>query len=313
MASSSWIPPIPGGKLISKPVRDLGSAVTFLHWCYEAVRRDGTIEFQISEVAGALEESYYTVRKWWSLVKDGPWFEEVTDRGKRGFVVKMSSDWLEWRAYKPSKSSQVHDRAFEDDQPTEPQSTGDEIHDRISDDLQVAVKLPSSGGEVHDQVLETPAYKVLSRSEDRSQSAAQAPRPPAVKKRALPNPEITQAQLTDTPLTVYQQATNVRSPNQAQRELIESVVTDLEAWRTVCEQFAVKGWNVRNVANLIDAYQKRVVEKARAHSEKTLQVNGTNGHHEAPYDYDDFKPYEKQTELRRIAAERRAARKAGAS
>lgn len=137
-----WVPPIPGGKLTSKPVRDLGSAVVFLHWCYEAVRRDGTIEFQINDVAGYLEESYYTVRKWWSLVKDGPWFAEVTDRGKLGFRVRMADDWIEWRIFNsPSSNDQMHDYAFQSDE--------------------IVVNSFSNENEMPNRVFQAPAYKVL--------------------------------------------------------------------------------------------------------------------------------------------------------
>lgn len=118
----------------------------FLHWCYEAVRRDGTIEFQVSDVAGYLDESYYTVRKWWSLVKDGPWFVEVVDRGKRGFRIRMADDWLEWRGFKS-------------------QSNDDEMHDRASNDsnspTEIAVKSPSNENEMHNPVFDASGIKVL--------------------------------------------------------------------------------------------------------------------------------------------------------
>lgn len=107
------------------------------------------------------------------------------------------------------------------------------------------------------------------------------PREDKARKRALRSPQETQASLLDTPLGIYRQVTNHRNPNQAQRELIE-VVTDLEAWRATCEQFAVSGWNVRNVPNLIDAYNKRVREKKRIASLQAPPVNGTNGYHSVP-------------------------------
>ncbi len=148
MASSSpWAPPIPGGKLTSKPVRNLGSAVTFLHWCYEAVNRDGTIEFQIHEVAGDLDESYYTVRKWWAAVKGGPWFSEVVDRGRLGFRIHMADDWLEWRGgvKSPSSNGEVPKQVLEDDEGP----------------IQMPVNARSSASEVPTAVLENSGNKVL--------------------------------------------------------------------------------------------------------------------------------------------------------
>jgi phage replication O-like protein O len=151
----------------------------------------------------------------------------------------------------------------------------------------------------------TTQKKDLKKEESHGDGALAVPPPAPVKKRALKSPQVTQAELLDTPIAIYQRATNVRKPNQVQRELIESAITNLDAWRTVCEQFALKGWNVRNVANLVDAYQKRVAEISRTRAGSTPYQNGVNGHAE-PFDYDSLpNPYEENER-------RKAARKAGA-
>lgn len=102
------------------------------------------------------------------------------------------------------------------------------------------------------------------------------------RKRALASLTATQADLLETPLSIYRQVTNVRSPNQAQRELIETV-DDLDLWRATCEQFAVAGWNVRNVQNMLENYTKRANEKkrhaAQVAARQASYTNGTNGHH----------------------------------
>jgi hypothetical protein len=116
-------------------------------------------------VAGYLEESYYTVRKWWSLVKEGPWFAEVTDRGKLGFRVRMADDWLEWRAIKsPSSNGQMHNYALE----------GDEI----------AVNARSNDDEIHNRAFEHSGNKVLMES-DQAPTPTQPPRASRTPDRAM--------------------------------------------------------------------------------------------------------------------------------
>lgn len=141
--------------MTSKAVRNIGSAVVFLHWCYEAVQRDGTIDVQIADVAEYLEESYYTVRKWWSVIKDGPWFVEVHDRGKRGFKVRMADDWLSWRPVRtsvPSTNGQMQNTVLEEDTEVP--------NDALNDD-EMPVKLPSNASEMQNRAFDGRMYKVL--------------------------------------------------------------------------------------------------------------------------------------------------------
>lgn len=107
-------------------------------------------------------------------------------------------------------------------------------------------------------------------------SAAKA----APKKRALKSPVETQAHLLDTPLSIYRQVTNNRNPNQAQRDLMETV-TELTLWRATCEEFAVRGWKVRDLVNMIDNYNKRVDVQKRVDAQKARYqqpASYTNGH-----------------------------------
>jgi hypothetical protein len=52
-------------------------------------------------------------------------------------------------------------------------------------------------------------------------------------------------------------------PNEQQRKAISEKVTQLDAWRATCEEFATNSWNVRHIGNLLDNYQQRVKAKAR--------------------------------------------------
>lgn len=259
---SPWIPPIPGGKLTSKPARDLGPAVTFLLWCYDAVRRDGTIEFQIGEVAGYLDESYYTVQKWWAAARGGPWFTNVIDRGKQGFRVRMADSWLEWRAVKSSSNDdQVPDQASEDKKaPPAPSSNAGQIPDLVLEEEKIPdqppVKSPSNRNEVPDQALEAPAYKEDHHDQESGERGA--------RKRAVSRAPPTLDQLHEG-VTAYKRLTGKRTVTPAVAAQIAESVTDMPHWEKVITAWCGK-YRPENVSGMLDWYE---------HPEK-MNSNGTH-------------------------------------
>lgn len=289
-----WQPPIPSGALWSPDALKLGSALALLGFVYDLVQVDGTFRINLHEVAGAMADDagnavpYPTIKRWWAALRDGPFFASVKDEGRRGLYVRMSEEWIDRRILDKRVQETGSKTIPNDDTPT-PVSVSEMIPNTENE--------PETGRNRDRNGTETGSYLIApyigthDDQVDMTRSGAQAPKP-ASKKRALKEPKATQEELADTPMAIYRNVTNVRSPNQAQRELIETTVTDTDAWRTVCEQFAVKGWNVRNVANLLDAYQKRVKEKARLNG---TYVNGTNGIHPTgppPVDYSEIpSPY----------------------
>lgn len=191
---ATWQPPIPGGALTSKPARQLGSALVLLAWCYEAVRReDCALDLHLTEAAADLEESYHTIKKWWAAIRTGPWFAEVTDRGKSGYRIRMADDWLDWRTFKAaSKRGQVPETVLEE--------TDNEGPIMALEDLESAVKERSRNGQVPETVLHAPAYKVLITDQDSNDSFA--PRKARTRKPKVPSDETTPAEIRKAIATV---------------------------------------------------------------------------------------------------------------
>lgn len=159
---ASWQPPIPHGALCSRQVRDLGPAVALLGWCWDNVRRDGCLDLQLKEIAADMDESYFTVVKWWKRLQDGPFFTSVTDRGRSGYRVQFADEWIEWRIL----STRSNKAAGKFELPE--MVTEDEMPDPVTDQqlsapiiAQEPLKRSSVAAELPEMVTDTPAYKVL--------------------------------------------------------------------------------------------------------------------------------------------------------
>lgn len=145
---ASWHPPIPAGKLYSDDAIKLGPALAMLAWCYDGVQRDGTIEVSIEKAARDLNKPYRTVKDWWHLLRIGPFFSKATDKGRRGWVVTMANEWLDWHVMSNNYPVQGQETALE--------SEGQEV---AHDNLQVPVKARSRTGKGRNSALKTSAYK----------------------------------------------------------------------------------------------------------------------------------------------------------
>lgn len=178
---AKWQPPIPAGALWSAEAVKLGPALALLAWCYDAVQRDGTFSISLADAAGDLDTEYRTVKRWWSDLRAGPFFAEVTDKGKRGFVVKFASLWIDWRVLNARQTNNFQGPylALEEGTPAD-------------NDVQGPVKAPSRPDEGTDMALNTPAYKVLNThiSEGVTAAADAAPSRPTRKAREA-KPDVT--------------------------------------------------------------------------------------------------------------------------
>lgn len=178
---AKWQPPIPAGALWSADAVKLGPALALLAWCYDAVRRDGTLTISIADVAGDLDVEYRTIKRYWADLRAGPFFCDITDHGKRGYEVRFCDDWIDWRVLNARQPRAVEGTktALEDDQPSKP----DEGTNVSPDDLQGPVKAPSRPDEGTDMALNTSAYKVLNTTvlAGIAADAQSAPPPPPTK------------------------------------------------------------------------------------------------------------------------------------
>lgn len=146
-----WHPPIPAGRLYSPDALDLGPALAMLVWCYDQIDRDGRIEVQLPQAATDIGKPYGTIKDWWRQLRAGPFFCEAIDRGKRGWVVRMSEDWIDWHVMGnnyPSKIVESRDVNLEDF------SRSGESRDVNLDDDESSVKAPSKRRQGRDVNLE---------------------------------------------------------------------------------------------------------------------------------------------------------------
>lgn len=120
-----WHPPIPSGRLYSEPALALGPGVALLLWCYDNIRRDGSIEINLQQVAQDIGRPYGTIRDWWAKLRAGDFFVSATDRGKRGWVVQLADEWIDWRVMRhnypeppaPSTQNERRNTSVEEPQP----------------------------------------------------------------------------------------------------------------------------------------------------------------------------------------------------
>ena len=134
---ATWQPPIPAGALYSKAARALGPALPLLAYCYDLVGRDGDFDIVLKDAAGDMEEPYQTMKRWWAIVSAGPFFAEVTDRGKLGFRVKFKPVWIDWRilSARPQANNPIESSTNE---------VPEKILDNTPNDVQVQIKYKSS-------------------------------------------------------------------------------------------------------------------------------------------------------------------------
>jgi hypothetical protein len=122
-----------------------------LVWCYDNIERDGRIEIQLNKLAVEFGKSYRTIKDWWAALREGPFFCEQIDRGKRGWVVRMSEDWIDWHVMANNYPVYEGQHPALDD-------NGQGQHPALKG-RQVPVKSPSSPDEGRDTALESSAYK----------------------------------------------------------------------------------------------------------------------------------------------------------
>lgn len=94
---ATWQPPIPSGALYSPAAVELGAGIALLAWCYDQIERDGSLQVRLEQAAADIGKPYGTVRDWWKLMKNGPFFSEVAPQGRKGWRAKFKTKWIDWR------------------------------------------------------------------------------------------------------------------------------------------------------------------------------------------------------------------------
>jgi hypothetical protein len=191
-----WHPPIPAGKLYTAPALQLGSGLALLLWCYDGIQRNGQIEVRLDRAAAEMGISYRVLKDWWRLLRDGPFFCEQFDRGKRGWVVRMDDEWIDWRVLRnnyPAAPDEGQNSALE-----APPSSPDEGQNSALDGGQVPVKSRSSPGEGQNSALDDRVYKEDQHDHESGDVASRETRSQRPLKKARdPTPAIVRQSLAD--------------------------------------------------------------------------------------------------------------------
>ena len=246
----TWHPPIPAGLATDPAVHKLQykTAVILLIYCYDSVRRDGRVTINLKEAAAEIQEPYETVRRWWRELRNGPFFCEQIDRGRIGWDVKFSDEWIDWHVLSNNfQRSQVNGK-----EPSIHSSINFERSSMNADDPAYKVLISTDQAESVDEL------------EDRDGTARSLSHP-AMKTLAKHFPKL------------ELDAKQIRS--------ICSTATDGTVWRSVVELFADNGWQPL-IGNLLDRYRKMLKEHSQSNgkTERVAPTVGMNSRPAAPHD-----------------------------
>lgn len=243
-----WHPPIPTGRLYSGPAIKLGPGLALLMWCYDHVERNATIEIKLEKAAADIGKPYGTIKDWWKLLREGPFFCEQIDRGKRGWVVRMSDDWLDWHVMKnnyPDEGGNVnHNGALNETSPD------DESRNVSFEDVQGPVKDPSRTRQGRNVSFEHSRNKVL--HEDQNPERERGTRTPAPKSE---HPGI----------ALYTSITGL-IPEKFSAERIVNEITDLARWERAIKDWLSSGFKPINVKGMLDWYHGKGKHQQNGHA-----------------------------------------------
>jgi hypothetical protein len=261
---TKWQPPIPAGALCSPDAIAINIALPLLGWCYDQVGRDGWLEMNLHEVAGAIDVPYHTVKKWWGQLEESGFIAAVDKRGRNGMRVRIADAWLDWRSRDAQHSVPIPVPIPPDGDETAPKMVPINEQSGRNRDLFGTEMVPNMVPNVRsNKVLMTP---------DQAEGSTRA------KKRAAPtakkNPDKERDVSLDHLAIVTYRATFKRWPNTEQRQAIIMAVTDNDLWSDVCALWKQNRWDYLKVENLISRYQKGntngklLRQSANGHSER---------------------------------------------
>ena len=282
---ATWHPPIPAGKLYSEDAIKLGSALAMLVWCYDGVQRGGTLEVSIEKAAQELNTPYRTVKEWWRLLRQGPFFSKQVDRGKRGWVVTMADEWLDWHVMNnnyPPVQGQEKDVVEQSHADTRSKpGIGQEMALKGEDTArQSPVKARSKPGIGQEMALKGSAYKVDHIDHKTGESSAKKTHEKSREPR-------TQASLDflHEGVVIWKRVTSKKYISPVSATLIAKTVTDYAYWEKCVSGWVLAGNKPDNVQGMVDWYE---------HPGRMEQRQNGNGRRPDPVDnrpaLEPFKP-----------------------
>lgn len=283
----SWHPPIPAGKLYSEPALTLGPALAMLIWCYDGIQRDGTIEVSLERAAGETGKSYRTIKDWWRALRNGPFFSEMRDCGRKGWIVRMADEWLDWHTMERNYP-QLEGRKAALEGGVSRTNEGQSI---ALEDAQAPLKARSRPGEGRKAALEGSAYKVLHADQESERESDQHDNADAslslVKRQSGKEP-------LHPAVALYRNAWPDIRLTSKQEAIIRDVVGDraehLECWREVIRDYELSPqWKPENLGNMRERLDRKIADRAN----KANNGGAANGR-PPPDNRPSLQPYQAQ-------------------
>jgi hypothetical protein len=235
-----WHPPIPAGIATNPAVQHMRfkTALQLLLYCYDDVQRSGWVNVNLKEAAGELGEPYETVRRWWRELREGPFFTELQDHGRKGWAARFSDEWVDWHVL-----SNNFERSPMNGKPENVIVSSTFERSPMNDDA-VSIRYSDRSEEKHTQERER---------EDRDRTARSLSPAVEIYKQAFPQVRLSKKQ--------EDFITN----------LVGEGVEQFNCWRAVVEDYEVTPrWRPENLPNLKSRFQNKLDEQSKR------RTNGTS-------------------------------------
>jgi len=252
---ASWQPPIPAGALYSKPARAIGPAIALLAYCYDLVQRDGWFDLSLKDATADMDEHYPTIKRWWQLLADGPFFAAIENHGRRGMRVQFKSVWIDWRILESRSTNNPFDNQIGTETGSEmipnEQSGANRDHNRDTIGTETGSEMiPKQSGNkvlmITDQAIDSLALNAPQKA-------------PEKRRNRDPNQQHPACQ-------IFFEKTGYR-PNRQQSADISSTVVDCVQWEASVSAWLGRGFKINDANGMIDWY---------LHPDKMERKNGTH-------------------------------------
>jgi len=236
-----WQPPIPAGALYSPDALALGSGLALLAWCYDAIDRGGWVTINLHEIASELGVEYWTIKRWWSALRKGPFFQTVEEHGRKGTRARLANDWIDWRLIGTEAVANMRPNTIIGTETGAKSGPNTDNRDVIGTETS-AIMLPNNSAYKESNIDQNQRVSTHDHGRDGEDRDGTA--------RTLSHPAI-------KTWTEYFPDVDLDAK---QIGRICSTATDGAVWRSVVELFSDNGWQPLP-GNILDRYRKAVKER----------------------------------------------------
>lgn len=267
---ATWQPPIPAGALYSKAARALGPALPLLAYCYDKVGRDGSLRISLHEAASDMDEAYPTVKRWWAVLADGPFFKAIEKKGRNGMHLTFKDVWIDWRILKTRT-----DETFGTE-------TGSEMIPNTPIELVNGITFGTYSGS--EMIPDDQCNKVLITTDQADLFGALIAPPPAAAEmpKSEPTPRGKRDPNQQHPACLAFFAKTGYRPNRQQAADISATVIDLDQWQKAIAAWLGRGNRINDASGMLDWYlhpDRQTNTRSNGHGKQSIR-QGTRSNFE---------------------------------